>query len=95
MMLDAVPPGVDSAQVRSYLQRLPGVAEVHDLHIWPMSTSETALTCHLLMPDGHPGDEFLVQAADGLRRQFAVGHPTLQIETGAHVRCALASDHVV
>ena len=95
MMLQAVPPGVDTAQVRLYLQRLPGVADVHDLHIWSMSTTETALTCHLLMPGGHPGDEFLVQTAEGLRREFSVGHPTLQIETSEQVGCALAPDHVV
>ncbi len=95
MLLQAVPPGVDAAEVRRYLQRLPGVAEVHDLHIWSMSTTETALTCHLRMPAGHPGDEFLVQAAEGLHRRFSIVHPTLQIETSERVRCALAPDHVV
>jgi len=54
MSLAAVPPGIDEAQVRRYLEQLPGVAKLHDLHIWPMSTTETALTCHLVMPSGNP-----------------------------------------
>ncbi|HVY56225.1 MAG TPA: cation diffusion facilitator family transporter [Xanthobacteraceae bacterium] len=95
MTLQAVPPGIDSAQVRRYLEHLPGVVEVHDLHIWSMSTTETALTCHLRMPGGHPGDAFLARAAETLERRFAIGHPTLQIEIGEHTQCALAPDHVV
>ena len=63
MSLDAVPPGVEPAEVRAYLARLPGVARLHDLHIWPVSTTETALTCHLVMPGGHPGDMFLMRTA--------------------------------
>jgi cobalt-zinc-cadmium efflux system protein len=58
MSLQAVPSGIEPGKVRSYLERLPGVAEVHDLHIWPMSTTETALTCHLIMPAGHPSGDF-------------------------------------
>ena len=71
MCLAGVPRDVEAGAVRDYLARLPGVAELHDLHIWPMSTSETALTVHLLMPDGHPGDAFLMGTCrtlrDGLR----------------------------
>src|ERR1700731_2713802 len=59
LALDAVPEGVDAAAVRAHLLAMPGVTALHDLHIWGMSTTETALTCHLVMPGGHPGDEAL------------------------------------
>ena len=93
--LDAVPAGIDPGSVRQHLAGLPGVASVHDLHIWPMSTTEIALTCHLSMPGGHPGDTFLMTAAKELRTRFGIGHTTLQIETGAQITCELAPDHVV
>jgi cobalt-zinc-cadmium efflux system protein len=95
MALGAVPVGITTAEVRHYLASLPGVAALHDLHIWSMSTSETALTVHLLMPDGHPGDAFLAQTADELRRRFGIGHVTLQIEVDRDIVCALEPDHVV
>lgn len=95
MALHAVPPGVETAAVRAHLERLPGVERVHDLHIWPMSTTETALTCHLVTPRGHPGDAFLAQAARDLRRAFRIDHATLQIELGDGEACALEPDHVV
>jgi cobalt-zinc-cadmium efflux system protein len=72
-----------------------GVAAVHDLHIWPMSTTENALTAHLVLPGGHPGDEFLMRAATELRRRFGIGHTTLQIEIDAETACHLAPDDVV
>ena len=78
--LNAVPDGVDESAVRAALEREPGVAEVHDLHIWPMSTTETALTAHLVMPAGHPGDEFLARVAQRLSHDHQIGHTTLQIE---------------
>ena len=59
LSLQGVPPQIDPGAVRVYLQSLPAVVEVHDLHIWPMSTTETALTCHLVMPDGYPAADFL------------------------------------
>jgi cobalt-zinc-cadmium efflux system protein len=96
LALQAVPAGIETASVRELLAALPGVAEVHDLHIWAMSTSENALTAHLVMPGGHPGDDFLRQACAGLEERFGIHHATLQIEvanTGA--ACALAPDHVV
>jgi cobalt-zinc-cadmium efflux system protein len=86
---------VEPDEVRSYLEQLPGVAQLHDLHIWPMSTTETALTCHVVMPGGHPGDEFLVAAAHELQHRFSIGHATIQIETSAATQCALESDKVV
>lgn len=96
LALDAVPPGIDAAEVRRHLAELPGVAAVHDLHIWPMSTTTTALTCHLVMPGGHPGDAVLAQIADQLHERFAIEHVTIQVETGdpAHP-CVLVPDHVV
>jgi cobalt-zinc-cadmium efflux system protein len=96
LALQAVPEGVDAVTVRRHLAALPGVQEVHDLHIWGMSTTETALTVHLVMPGGHPGDDFLVTVANDIERRFNIGHATLQVETAtASVPCALAPDHVV
>jgi cobalt-zinc-cadmium efflux system protein len=94
LALNAVPGHIDPASVRAYLASLPGVAEVHDLHIWGMSTTETALTAHLVMPGGNPGDRFMADLCRELRAHHHVHHPTIQIETGAHP-CELAPDHVV
>ena len=82
MGLLAVPEGIDEAEVRGFLERLPGVTAVHDLHIWPMSTTETALTAHLVMPGGYPGDGLLREAAGELEHHHRIGHVTLQVETG-------------
>jgi cobalt-zinc-cadmium efflux system protein len=95
MSLDAVPPGIDPAEVRAYLADLSGVADLHDLHIWPMSTTETALTCHLVMPGGHPGDGYTACVTRELHHRFGIGHATLQIEVDEDVACTLAPDHVV
>ena len=96
LAMQAVPSNIDAAEVKNYLSTLSGVVEVHDLHIWGMSTTETALTAHLLMPNGHPGDDFFANVADELEHRFRIGHPTLQIETGDAIKpCALAPDHVV
>ena len=94
LALNAVPGHIDPASVRDYLAKLEGVAEVHDLHIWAMSTTETALTVHLVMPAGHPGDAFMAETCKELRARYHVHHPTIQIEIGAHP-CELAPDHVV
>ncbi|MEW6768273.1 MAG: cation diffusion facilitator family transporter [Pseudomonadota bacterium] len=95
MSLAAVPSMIDPASVRTYLCSLPGVASIHDLHIWPMSTTETALTAHLVTPGGNPGDAFLVEACHELNHRFRIGHATLQIETSPDVHCSLKPDHVV
>jgi cobalt-zinc-cadmium efflux system protein len=96
LSLHAVPAQIEVASVRDYLAGLPGVAEVHDLHIWAMSTTEIALTAHLLMPAGHPGDVFLHDAADALEQGFHINHPTLQIEIGSSAAaCRLAPEDVV
>ena len=93
--LAGVPPGIDEAAVRRFLTGHSGVAAVHDLHIWAMSTTETALTAHLVMPGGYPGDSFLHHLADELADDFGIGHATLQVETSADAACALMSDQVV
>ncbi|QQD71663.1 cation diffusion facilitator family transporter [Acidithiobacillus ferrivorans] len=94
LALHGVPEGIETQAVRAYLAALPNVAAVHDLHIWAMSTTETALTAHLVMPNGYPGDALLNQIGDELQIRFHIDHPTLQVETGdpAHP-CALAPDH--
>lgn len=96
LALQAVPAGIETAQVRELLAGLPGVAEVHDLHIWAMSTSENAMTAHLVMPGGHPGDDFLRSACGSLEQRFGIHHATLQIEVApTGTACAFAPDHVV
>ena len=96
LALHAAPENVNPAEVRRYLTDLPGVAEVHDLHIWAMSTTETALTAHLVMPGGHPGDEFFGDVVHHIEHAFHIGHTTIQIETGGAAKpCALAPDNVV
>ena len=96
LALHAAPENVNPAEVRSYLCELPGVTEVHDLHIWAMSTTETALTAHLVMPAGHPGDDFFADVVHYIEHKFRIGHVTIQIETGTSENpCALAPDHVV
>ncbi len=96
MALHAVPFDIEPDDVRRYLGALEGVVQVHDLHIWPMSTTERALTCHLVMPAGHPGDAALATLAGQLHTRFDIGHVTIQVETGdpAHP-CRLVPDQVV
>jgi cobalt-zinc-cadmium efflux system protein len=94
LALDAVPPGVDRSAVEDYLAGLPGVTEVHDLHIWGMSTTETALTAHLVRPGALLDDAFLDQIAQELERQFHIQHVTIQLEDGA-LACRYAPAHVV
>ena len=96
MALQAVPAGIDPAAVRLHLLQVSGVSEVHDLHIWPMSTTTTALTAHLIMPSGHPGDACLADVAASLQKRFGIEHATIQVETGdpAHP-CVLVPDHIV
>jgi len=94
MSLNAAPAGIDTELVCRYLQGLDGVAEVHDLHIWAMSTTDTALTAHLIMPGVADRDAFLRQTAATLESRFRIGHVTLQIEHGAGT-CTLASDQVI
>ncbi|MEW6497816.1 MAG: cation diffusion facilitator family transporter [Cyanobacteriota bacterium] len=96
LVTDAVPANIEPLAVRTYLAELPGVAGVHDLHIWAMSTTETALTAHLVMPTPYPGDAFLVQVNRELHDHFGIEHTTLQVETGdPSYPCPLAQENVV
>jgi len=95
MAMAAAPRHIEPADVRAFIAARPGVTSVHDLHIWPMSTTETALTCHLVIPGGRPGDAFLHDLCVELDRRFAIRHPTVQIETDPNFACALAPDEVV
>lgn len=90
LSLDGVPASIELDVVRNYLSALPGVDAVHDLHVWAMSSSETALTVHLVTCSGNPGDEFLNRVAAELRDNFAIKHATIQIETEAGI-CAMSS----
>jgi cobalt-zinc-cadmium efflux system protein len=96
LALDAVPEGIKMSEVRGYLQSLPGVKEVHDLHIWALSTTQTALTVHLVKPDAELDDGLLAQACETLRERFGICHATIQLEKGdkAHP-CRLASERVI
>jgi len=89
MVLQAVPAGIDAQAVEEALAALPGVTRVHDLHIWPMSTTESALTAHLVMPDGHPGDGFLIALQHRLAHDFRIDHTTVQIELGDGAECRM------
>ncbi|MDQ2734695.1 MAG: cation diffusion facilitator family transporter [Pseudomonadota bacterium] len=96
LSLDAVPPGLDKDEVEAFLRGLPGVTEIHDLHIWGMSTTETALTAHLVRPAAAVDDDLLRHACDELKKRFKIGHATFQVEDGrgAHP-CVLKPDEVV
>ncbi|MBI0445498.1 cation diffusion facilitator family transporter [Deinococcus sp. DB0503] len=95
LTLDAVPEGVDPATIKAYLAALPGVMEVHNLHVWGMSTTEIALTAHLVMPNGIPNDTFYTQVQHELHDEFGIEHATLQVEYGGAEACRFAPDEVV
>ena len=82
LALIAVPAHIDVNALETYLRQCDGVTDIHDLHIWGMSTTESALTVHLVMPAGFPGDMFMDMIAHTLKEQFSVQHCTLQIEQG-------------
>ena len=94
MSMAAAPKGTDLDAIRTFLLARPGVSAIHDLHVWPISTTETALTCHLVMPAG-TGDAFLMETAQLLKTTYRIGHATLQVETNPDNGCALAPDDVV
>lgn len=83
LALNAVPQAIDMQSVSARLAALKGVAAVHHIHIWPMSTTASALTAHLVMPGGHPGDAFLADAAHLVEHEFGISHATLQVELGS------------
>lgn len=90
MSLDAVPPEISPEAVGGFLRTRPGVASLHDLHIWPIGTTGVALTAHLVMEADPPGNAFLAETADALRARFGIGHATLQIEAAGGPTCRLA-----
>lgn len=96
LALDAVPANIESEKVEAYLASLPGVKEVHDLHIWAMSSTEVALTVHLVKPDAMIDDALLEQINNELREKFSIQHTTVQFELGdpSHP-CQQASVEVV
>jgi cobalt-zinc-cadmium efflux system protein len=94
LSLAAVPDNIDQPKVENCLRELPGVTEVHDLHIWAISTTETALTAHLVRPGAALEDAFLIQAEETLAQRFGIRHATLQVEAGDRA-CPLAPAHVV
>jgi cobalt-zinc-cadmium efflux system protein len=95
MSLQAVPPRIDPERIGTFLRGQRGVTGVHDLHVWPMSTTETALTAHLLVPAGYPGDTFTATLAASLMERFGIGHATIQIETDPDADCPFEPDHLV
>lgn len=97
LAMDAVPSSIDLVEVREYFAKLPNVQEVHDLHIWAMSTTETALTVHLVMPKDAHNDGFLNDVCRELKSRYQIDHPTIQIESGdeSSFACALKPDEVV
>jgi cobalt-zinc-cadmium efflux system protein len=92
MAMAGVPRSIDPDHVEEQLLGLPGVTRVHDLHIWSMSTTEYALTAHLVIPDGFPGDAFLQECAHHVEHHFGITHSTFQIEVGTG-DCGLADGH--
>jgi len=95
LAMDAAPRGIDVDEVRRWLSGLPGVEDVHDLHVWALSTTETAMTAHILRPQNVEVDKFLHTACEGLASRFKIGHATLQVETDAEHACRLAPAEVV
>lgn len=89
MALHAVPSHIDLGEVKNFILSREGVAGVHDLHIWAMSTTETALSAHVAMKENYPGDKFLKDIAHALEHRFNIGHSTIQIELGnCEIDCA-------
>ncbi len=96
LAMGAVPPGIEPEAVRRFLVERPGVASLHDLHIWPISTTDTALTAHLVMPERPSGGrQALMAMCDTLRDRYRIGHSTLQVETDAATACRLAPENIV
>ena len=93
LALAGVPANVNRSGVLEYLTTLPGVTEVHDLHIWGMSTTETALTAHLVRPGAALDDALLAQVCAELRRRFSIHHATLQVEDGSIDHPCELADH--
>ena len=96
LALGAVPVGFETNKLKTYLSNIEGVSAIHDLHVWAMSTKEIALTVHLMMPAGHPGDAILAKISEELALLFKIKHVTIQIELGDTEKlCRLQPDEVV
>ena len=91
LSLGASPAGIDLTKVKDWLGARPGVASVHDLHVWPLSTTQAALSAHLVMPGGHPGDLALATFAHELDEKYGLSHVTLQVELGDGANCSQSS----
>jgi cobalt-zinc-cadmium efflux system protein len=96
LAMNAVPGGIDPDEVKAWLAGLPGVMEVHDLHVWAIGTTDTALTAHLVRRDTLADRDLLLGVQCGARDRFGIAHATVQLETpDAAIDCGLRSDHVV
>lgn len=95
LSLAAVPSSINPAAVKAYLEGLEGVVRVHDLHIWPISTTEIALTAHLVTPTGYPDDAWMARVSSELMEKFGINHATLQSELGTAEDCVLEPVEVV
>ena len=95
LSLDGVPEEHRQARGRGLAREAARCHDIHDLHIWPLSTTTTALTAHLVMPNGSPGDDFLDKLAHELEHRFGIAHATLQVERGDGTECRLAPASVV
>ena len=95
LALDAVPAHIDIGAVEAFLAAAPGVTAVHDLHVWPLSTTTVALTAHLVKPGATVDDHSLHGLAADLHYRFGIGHATIQVEAGDGPECRLAPPHVV
>jgi cobalt-zinc-cadmium efflux system protein len=94
MALDIVPESVDPVAVREFLAAQPGVTAVHDLHIWALSTTKTALSAHLVKPDAEMDDRMLLCISEELHHRFGIGHATIQVERGdSPDPCPQTEDH--
>lgn len=89
--MDAVPPGIDTAEVRGFIAGLPGVASVHHLHIWSLGAGGVALTAHVVRAGDADGDAFIQSTAAALQERFGINHATLQLERGD--ACAAPEHH--
>ncbi|MGG5252074.1 cation diffusion facilitator family transporter [Neobacillus sp. SM06] len=94
LSLDAVPEGIDITKIKEYLSSLPTVLEVHDLHVWAMSTTESALTVHLIRSEIEDNDQLLQKLTQELHDQFAIEHATIQIEKGTY-NCSLQPESTI
>ena len=96
LAMDAVPPSIDLPAVRDFLEHLPGVSKIHDLHIWGMSTTESALTVHLVKPEAVIDDNWLAGIVKELHDRFHIEHSTIQLENGRSCQsCNLEPEEII